>query len=387
MLRPTRIIPLSQFAPTRQTLWPLSASRQRAPLLLLQALLTTFADDLSRFRALCGRVPRWDKCFDLAEGHGVAGLLHRALCDAGYILPAAERTAVDRRAAAGRLKQKGRHAGMRAVLEALDRARIQVVALKGLVLAERLYGDPSLRYSADLDLLIRPDDLEAVSAVLASLGYQDQGGPTGQYERAHSHHLTFYHADFPMVEIHFHLLVAFGATIAAAGFLARSMAYQTPEGIRCRVLMPEDEVFYLLLHAVHHEFARFCWVYDIWTFLRLHQGLDWQEVFRRAEQEGVREPIFYTVELLRCRLGLQCRLPSCPLTRQARQAVASVLLRLYDLFTLRDAPSTLVDIFFMTALCDRARGAFSTLGHHLWRITRRRLQRWLPQVVPAEWCA
>jgi hypothetical protein len=377
---------LSQVIPPRLTLWPLSPARQRAPLLLLQALLTTFPDDPERFRGLCERVPRWDRFFDLAERQGVAGLLHRALRQAGYDLPAAERTAVERRAAAGRLVQQGRNQGMRAVLEALDRAGIQAVALKGLVLAERLYGDPALRFSSDLDLLIRPDDLEAASAVLASVGYQAQGGPTERYERAHGHHLAFSHVEFPMVEIHFHLLVEFGVTIAAGEFLSRSLAYRTPEGIRSRVLAPEDEAFYLLLHAVHHEFARFCWLYDLWVFLRLHPGLDWEKVFGRAEQQGVREPIFYAAELLRRRLGLRYSVPGRPLGRQAQQSLASLLLCLYDNFTPRDSPSTVVNLFFKAMLCDRPRGAIAFLGHNFWRITRRRLQRWLPHIVPEEWC-
>jgi hypothetical protein len=108
-------------------------------------------------------------------------------------------------------------------------------------------------------------------------------------------------------------------------------------------------------------------------------------VFRRAEHHGVREPTFYAVELLRRRLGVECRVTSRPLRRQARQSLAGLLLRLYDRFTPLDSPSTLVNLFFKAVLCDSARGAFSFLGHNLWRITRRRLQRWLPQIVPSEW--
>jgi hypothetical protein len=374
--------PLAPACPAGQ---PLNATSRPTPLQLLQASLLAFPDDLVRLRALGEQVPRWDEYFDLAERHGVAGLLERALRQSGYVLPAAERTAVERRVAAGRLVQKSQHQGMQRVLEALAGAGLEVVALKGPVLAERLYGDPSLRFSYDLDLLIWPRDLEAVSQCLGALGYQPRGGPTARYERAHTHNLSFDHARFPMVEIHIHLLVDFGVTIRAEDFLSRSRVWQTTAGSRCRVLGPEDEAFYLLLHAVHHEFARFCWLYDIWTFLRLHPDLDWDEVFRRAEKHGVREPVCYAVELLRRRLGLPCHIPRGSFPRRVRQGLASLLLRLYDMFTPLDSPSTLVNLFFKAVLCDRPSASFRLLSHNLWRMTRRRLRRYLPRFVPEEW--
>jgi len=271
------------------------------------------------------------------------------------------------------------------VLQALKSAGIEVVVLKGTVLAERLYGEPSLRFSFDLDLLIWPRDLKTVSELLELLGYRSQGGPAGRYERAHTHQLLFGHTEFPPVEIHFHLLVDFGMTIPAAAFVARAIPYKTRDGTSCRVLVLEDEVFYLLLHAVHHEFARFCWVHDVWTLLQLNPDLEWDEVFRRAEQENVREPILYAMELLRRRFGLACRLPCRMLGRRARQALASLLLRVYDTFAPLRPLGTLFNLFFKASLCDRLSASVRFLRHNLWRMTRRRLHRWLPQVVPEDW--
>ncbi len=369
----------------RQTLWPLSPARKRVPLQQLQALLTAFPDSPARFLALCERIPRWDWLFTEAERHGVAGLLHRALRQTGYVLPQQDRRAIERRAAAGRLQQQNQLLGMRRVLEGLEKAGVEVVALKGPVLAERLYGDPLLRYSSDLDLLIPPSQLEAVSAILKDLGFFSPEGPTRRYERAHTHNLSFFHAEFPLVEVHFHLLVAFGVTISATDFLRRSLPCQALGGVPCRILGPEDEAFYLILHAVHHEFARFSWSYDIWTLLQRHPELRWEVIRQRAEQYGVREPFFYAVELLQRRLGVAPRLPQPPLQRRIRHAVANFLLRIYDQLTPLDSPSTLVNLFFKAVLCDRPSSSVQFLGHNLWRMTRRRLQRYLPQVVPEEW--
>jgi hypothetical protein len=348
-------------------------------------LLLAYPDDLPRFLALCERVPRWDRCFDLAELHGVAGILHRALRASGFVLPAGDRALIDRRVAAGRLIQKCQNQGMSLVLSALDQAGFPVVVLKGPVLGERLYGDPASRFSFDLDLLIGSKDLEGVSGALEQVGFQAQGGPTGQYDRAHTHNITFSRADFPLVEVHFHLLVEFGVTIPADDFLAHSLPYETADGTRCRVLMPEDELFYLLLHAVHHEFGRFCWVYDIATLLRLRPNLDWDRVARRAEEYRVRESIHYTREVLRHRLGRERLQERGPFSRQARQALASQLLRLYHLFAPSSSTGTLINLFFKAVLCDQLSASVGFLGHNLWRITRRRLYCSLRGLVPAEW--
>src|SRR5262249_23760549 len=160
-----------------------------------------------------------------------------------------------------------------------------------------LYGDASLRSSSDLDILVSPRDLEAVSAMLVSLGYGSNDSPTGRYDRLHTHNIFFYHRELPPVELHFHLLVTFGTTLPADTFLSRSFPYQTREGPVCHVLSAEDEVFYLCLHAAHHEFARFSWLYDIRTLLRMHPALDWGAVRSRAVSLEVREAVAYTLEV------------------------------------------------------------------------------------------
>ncbi len=344
----------------------------RLPLQRLQLLLTAFQDDLPRFRALCVRIPNWERYFDLAERHGVAGLLHRALRQAGQVLPEKERIRIDRRVVAGRLIQMSNYQGIRRILEGLETTGIQAVVLKGPVLAERLYGDYALRYSSDLDLLIVPEDLKAVEGLLSSLGYHSQDPSSSWYARDYTHQLSFAHAEFSLVEVHFHLLVEFGVTIPARDFLSRSVPFQMRDGSRCRILNAEDEAFYLLLHAIHHEFVRFCWLCDIWNFARLHPGLDWDVVFQRARENHVQEALLYAVEVLRRRLGLECPAPLRLFERQARQAFASLLLRIHDTLTPLDSPGTLINLFFKTALCDSAVASVRFLGHNLWRITRRR---------------
>src|SRR5438105_2178913 len=134
-----RCLALQERAPNRQTLWPLSLSRQRLPLYLLQSLLVS-RDDRCAVRRLCRRVRDWQQFFFHAETHGVAVLLHRVLGESGFELPREEASALARRTAVGELVLRHQHQGLSLVLTAFEKAGLLPVVLKGPVLAERLYG-------------------------------------------------------------------------------------------------------------------------------------------------------------------------------------------------------------------------------------------------------
>lgn len=143
-----------------------------------------------------------------------------------------------RRAAVGRLVQRGHGEVLNEILAALAGASVETVALKGPVLGERLYGDPTLRIAWDLDLMVARRDLPAAMAVLDGLGFHTEPVPDGW-----RHHLTAVRAGAPLVELHFRLTSSFGAVIPSEDFLARSVPYRTAAGASCRVLSAEDELF------------------------------------------------------------------------------------------------------------------------------------------------
>jgi hypothetical protein len=64
-----------------------------------------------------------------------------------------------------------RRAAAREVAEALDHARIPFIVLKGVALAEELYGDLSLRGFNDLDVMVPMDRIEAACSLARRLGY------------------------------------------------------------------------------------------------------------------------------------------------------------------------------------------------------------------------
>lgn len=62
------------------------------------------------------------------------------------------------------------------VMAMLAEAGIRSSALKGPMLGEAIYGDPGRRISSDIDLLVSPDQLQAATDVVRSLGYRAPAG-------------------------------------------------------------------------------------------------------------------------------------------------------------------------------------------------------------------
>jgi hypothetical protein len=57
------------------------------------------------------------------------------------------------------------------VLSALAQAAVPAIVLKGMALADAVYGDPALRPMRDVDLLVPPSDVDRAVAVLGDAGY------------------------------------------------------------------------------------------------------------------------------------------------------------------------------------------------------------------------
>src|SRR5207245_8281909 len=53
-----------------------------------------------------------------------------------------------------------------------ERAGVEFLVLKGPAVAHTVYPDPSWRYFADLDLLVRPQDWQRACGLLVGLGFQ-----------------------------------------------------------------------------------------------------------------------------------------------------------------------------------------------------------------------
>lgn len=139
------------------------------PISLITGCLSVVSSPL-RFDQLSAA--NWEEMVVTAISLGLAPLLHWQLSRAGVNPPplALAKLAVTRQAHDRRNREIARQVSE--ILAACTKEKIDVLALKGALLAATAYPDPALRPMNDIDLLFRPEALDRVGLLLEHLGYQ-----------------------------------------------------------------------------------------------------------------------------------------------------------------------------------------------------------------------
>ena len=143
---------------------------------------------------------------------------------------------------------------LKSILDAFHRAGLPVIPLKGPSLAERIYGDSSLRKCHDLDLLVQGRDLIYAEQVLKGLGFTPS-------KYGDDYHRAF-NRNSINIELHHNVENAHRFEFE----IERTWSSAVPsdfQGIPVLHLAPFDELLYLCLHAVRHRYDRICLILDL----------------------------------------------------------------------------------------------------------------------------
>jgi hypothetical protein len=345
---------------------------------VLLRLLKGFPEDPqaidSLFLELAGAPEaNWDALTRCATQHGVTGLLDGALAGSAAA-PQAVRDRAARRDAVAGLWQAHLLDVLESAVAALGKRGISVAALKGPVLAARLYPSGTTRHCIDLDLLVHEADLDRAIETLRSDGFEPDNGPGAAYLRRHGHHIHLAKTGLPPVELHFCTYAGFGVAVPSEALLDRAEPFTLPKGAAVLVPSGEDEFIYLATHAAGHSFIRLMWLYDMKLLLRKNPALDWNQVVSRAASWGVASPVSYTTRLLRSWFGAE--LPQLPQGLQrhgVRTRLADWLLPEVSSPQPASPRDNFGGLLFTSLLCDRLSSGFFLMQHHVTRSLRRRL--------------
>ncbi|MDQ7006113.1 MAG: nucleotidyltransferase family protein [Acidobacteriota bacterium] len=171
----------------------------------------------------------------------------------------------------------------------LDRRAVQqgvrLIVLKGADLCQRIY-PPGERTSNDIDLLVRPEQLDQAEAVLAAAGFIcDHPDPLDA--RRHWFASTYRSQIRPRLQVDLHW--ALGARHRTHWKLDAVFARAEAQPGLAAVgrLALEDLLVFLALHAVafHGALARWVWWLDMYLLLQT-TGVQPREVLERARDVG-----------------------------------------------------------------------------------------------------
>ena len=176
------------------------------------------------------------------------------------------------------------------ILRAFEVRRVACVPLRGLALAELLYGDITVRPMGDIDLLVHKKDLPAVAETLNGLGFQELDRRLG-FAQAFYYTLEFFKDRHNGVIVEPHWTIAyppFGDRVNMDMVWKRCVRGQVV-GIDTWLLDRADLIVHLCLHLIHHsDKAPLLWFYELDRFLRQEKAaLDWSQVLRVARQTGL----------------------------------------------------------------------------------------------------
>lgn len=220
----------------------------------------------------------WHQVLDLSERHRVSALLFRRVREAGFSLPTSVREELARR------DRRDRLLALRQAAELVRFSRlaacngIEFIPLKGVMLSLRLYGDPCLRQSKDIDLMVRPEHLAPMDQILSAEGYRRTSPPCDlsskeeRIVRRVSHHYSYVHPDRG-IEVELHWGASFW-TDAQRDCFWEECGEIAWGGQTFRFPSDEALLAYLIDHGSIHEWMRIKWLLDVVRLLAVKETFD-----------------------------------------------------------------------------------------------------------------
>jgi hypothetical protein len=191
------------------------------------------------------------------------------------------------------------------LVQRLESAGITAISVKGPLLSRQLYGDPLLRPSADLDLLLKPADAARADALLREAGYRRlrpdfELTPRQQREYFKVQYEFEYLSPPPPVRVE--LLWRLEGIVRQTDAWARDNR-QELAGHSIRILPPAVNALYLCVHGARHGWCQLFWLLDAALLLR-DNHLDWQEILRLARESGNERAVLQAARLASQLLGI-----------------------------------------------------------------------------------
>ncbi len=182
----------------------------------------------------------------------------------------------------------------RQVLEALDEVGIPAIPLKGVLFAERYFGHFGARGTSDIDILVKPGDLERAADCIRAIGYTQED----------AHHSLHYHAEFAKpipaigenmsVELHHNVIRKHTAAIRLDKLWLESvpLVWEGKTYAYCRELNFLHTFYVMCLHASKHMMLSLKNVMDVAHLLqRYGNRLDMRQLAAMAEQDRTRSKV------------------------------------------------------------------------------------------------
>ncbi len=243
----------------------------------------------------------WDVALRLASWHRVMPLLHRALEPVSAALPTSAWSRLHDAYLRNAAQNERWTQELVRVAGRLERDGVRFAVTRGPATAMALYGDLAMRQFSDLDLLIRPEDVERVTVALTELGYEGlfrlDARQQAALVRFKTERAFLRPAERLCVDLHWQMLPgSFAFERDEEGLLARCRRVEIG-GAVLPVPDTNDLFVFLCVHGAKHAWDRLGFLTDVAEMIRIGKGLDWERVRLLAEKGGKRRALLLGLRL------------------------------------------------------------------------------------------
>jgi hypothetical protein len=211
-------------------------------------------------------------------------------------------------------------------IKAFDAQGVDVLALKGIMLSMQLYGDHTMRITRDLDLLVRPECLEAGDRILQEQGYKRtfpdfELTPRRQkWVLQNGHHYCYYTADRQqLIELHWRLAQWRTEHVAELWNNCRRASW-----LGASFLNMNDDALLLFLcdHGAKHRWTRIKWLNDVASLIAQDRSFSWPNARAMADRFDLSLPLAQAGILVNWIYKIPLPAPLIDLTARESRAVS-----------------------------------------------------------------
>ena len=217
--------------------------------------------------SLCNECMDWDAFTNLVDRHEAAALVYASLQKhAESRFPGEIK---------GKLKKRSEQVRRQALLHSAELVRlvrsfaghgIDVLPLKGVTLSLQLYGDPGMRLSRDMDLMVRQENLDRADSLLEAEGYRRTFPEAGMTARQHRYLLSnCHHYGYQRERLGLHLELHWRCDVWTEELSEELWGRCRPiDWMGVRIKYPAEDALLLFLcdHGARHKWLRLKWLSD-----------------------------------------------------------------------------------------------------------------------------
>jgi hypothetical protein len=237
----------------------------------------------------------WQAVLALARRHAVRPLLFRCLKTTCWDkIPPPIRLQLEHFARENAIKNMQFAGEMLRVLDAFQRASIQVAIFKGVVLAQVLYGDVSMREFCDLDILVPAPDLQKAEDVILACGYRANFADREFRTTFASQHgqYTFHLREMDIfIDLHWQLFGKRQAFLPQTQDVWERLCKILILGREIPTFSVEDLALFLASHGTKEQWTNLQWLSDFAHLIRVNNFIDWAAVLDRAQRSRSSRPL------------------------------------------------------------------------------------------------